>query len=387
MPVVELAVDELRAVMQRVGPFAHPDEELAIGNVLLTAEQGRRVWYATDGYRLARLVGGACDDEVHVTLPRRVLVASPDSDADVILELPDGDDNQLTLCWGEFRMRAWTGPEDFPDVRATVEHTLDRPYVAVEVDARMAWHLLAQGRLAPWGVEVGEDIPDPLFWLHAEGGELRVEVDWERFGPVQLAIAARTDGRARVAVAPRFLADLLEHVGDADVTLQLPVRYGDPIWVADGDWSMYLMPVSPYPSLDSVRGQLEQLLRSGYRLDELVADDDGDYPFRVGDATMYVRLVDAAPPVVQVFAVVLRGVPVSAELLRELNDITAEVHHGRVFWVDGQVLAEAEIVASDLSFDELGAACRAVADILEDLRPLLLARFGEGHDPPWEAES
>ncbi|MDP9406240.1 MAG: YbjN domain-containing protein [Actinomycetota bacterium] len=250
----------------------------------------------------------------------------------------------------------------------------------------MTWHLLGEARWAPGGVDVGEDIPEPLFWLHAEDGELRVEVDWERFGPVQFAIAARTDGRARVAVGPRFLAELLQHVGDDEVTLQLPVRYGDPIWVADGDWSMYLMPISPFPSLDTIRRQLEELLRSGYRLEELVADDDGDYPFLVGDATMYVRLVDAHPPVVQVFAVVLRGVPVSAELLRELNDITAQVHHGRVFWVAGQVLAEAEIVASDLSFDELGAACRAVSDILEDLRPLLLARFGEDHEPPWEPD-
>ncbi|MDP9406239.1 MAG: hypothetical protein M3O86_06510 [Actinomycetota bacterium] len=99
MPVVELPMDELGAVMQTVAPFVHPDESRAIGNVLLTVEQGRRVWYATDGYRMTRLRGGRHDGEVHATLPPRVLHASPHSDADVTLTLPDADHEPLTLRW------------------------------------------------------------------------------------------------------------------------------------------------------------------------------------------------------------------------------------------------------------------------------------------------
>jgi Putative bacterial sensory transduction regulator len=97
---------------------------------------------------------------------------------------------------------------------------------------------------------------------------------------------------------------------------------------------------------------------------------------RCGTAVLYVRLVDAAPPVVRVFSPLLRRLGRSPELLTELNELNARLNFQRVFWRDGTVYAAQELLAETLTAAELGHACDGVADAADYYDERLRARFG-----------
>ena len=107
-----------------------------------------------------------------------------------------------------------------------------------------------------------------------------------------------------------------------------------------------------------------------------MADGDGDYPVRFGSALYYVRLTGEPDPDVQVFAVALQEVPVSAELLAELNEINSRIRFARIFHIQTEVLVETNLVGE--SVDPLGfrTACEAVAQVAGKVGPTLAKKYG-----------
>lgn len=97
---------------------------------------------------------------------------------------------------------------------------------------------------------------------------------------------------------------------------------------------------------------------------------------RAGTAVVYVRLVDAEPPVVRVFSPLLRGLERTTELLAELNELNARLNYLRLFWRDGTVYAASELLAETLDEPELVNACECVADAADHYDVRLHARFG-----------
>jgi hypothetical protein len=97
---------------------------------------------------------------------------------------------------------------------------------------------------------------------------------------------------------------------------------------------------------------------------------------RAGTAVYYLRLIDAAPPVVRVFSPLLRKVERSPDLLVELNDLNARLSFVRLFWRDGTVYAATELLAETLTHAELSNACDGLADAADYYDERLHARFG-----------
>jgi hypothetical protein len=97
---------------------------------------------------------------------------------------------------------------------------------------------------------------------------------------------------------------------------------------------------------------------------------------RAGTAVVYLRLVDAEPPVVRIFSPLLRHIARSVELLGELNDLNARLAFVRLFWRDDTVYAATEVVAHGLSAIEVANACDTVADTADYYDVRLHARFG-----------
>jgi hypothetical protein len=97
---------------------------------------------------------------------------------------------------------------------------------------------------------------------------------------------------------------------------------------------------------------------------------------RCGTAVVYLRLVDAEPPVVRVFSPLLRNLPTSPDLLAELNELNARLSFLRVFWRDNTVYAAAELLAETLTAVELANACDWIADAADYYDQKLHARFG-----------
>jgi hypothetical protein len=127
---------------------------------------------------------------------------------------------------------------------------------------------------------------------------------------------------------------------------------------------------------DMVRAFVESLLERLTGSEKVVPDADEDYPVRFRGALYYVRLVGDVDPVVQVFSVALSGVPASARLLRDLNQLNTDVRFVRVFWVRDQVLVETELVGASIDPEGFANACRAVATVTDHIGPMLAQRFG-----------
>jgi Putative bacterial sensory transduction regulator len=131
------------------------------------------------------------------------------------------------------------------------------------------------------------------------------------------------------------------------------------------------------PIDDGLRARIRELV-ADYLDDRSLTDDLVAEPvvIRCGTAVLYVRLVDAEPPVVRVFSPLLRRIPRSPELLTELNELNARLNFQRVFWREGTVYAASELLAETLAAAELRHACDSVADVADYYDVRLHARFG-----------
>ena len=127
---------------------------------------------------------------------------------------------------------------------------------------------------------------------------------------------------------------------------------------------------------EMVRAYVESLLERLTGRDKALADADGDYRVRYGDALYFVRLIGDLDPVVQVFATAVSEIPSSPELLTSLNEINSRIRFARVFWVRDQVLIESDLVGQSIDVVGFDSACRAVATITDHYGPLLAKEFG-----------
>lgn len=126
-----------------------------------------------------------------------------------------------------------------------------------------------------------------------------------------------------------------------------------------------------------VRAYVEQLLEQLTGIEKVTPDKDGDYPVRVNDSLLYVRLVgDSAAPVISVSATAVSGISGSPELLAKLNEINSGVRFARVFWAREQVIVASDLIGTTVDPEEFESACKAVATITDHFGPLLSTEFG-----------
>ena len=97
---------------------------------------------------------------------------------------------------------------------------------------------------------------------------------------------------------------------------------------------------------------------------------------RSGTAVVYIRLIDADPPVLRLFSPLLRQVDRTADLLGELNDLNARLSFLRLFWRDDTVFAAAELLAEAVQEDAFAFAFETVADAADFYDEHLEPRFG-----------
>lgn len=125
-----------------------------------------------------------------------------------------------------------------------------------------------------------------------------------------------------------------------------------------------------------VRAYVESLLRETTGVEKVVADEDGDFPVRVGQVLFYVSIEDGDEPVVQVFSTAVRDVALTNELLAKVNEINGRLRFCRMFFDDGRVVVASECVGTTLDEAEYRTATQAVAGAAEHFAPLIAAEFG-----------
>jgi len=127
---------------------------------------------------------------------------------------------------------------------------------------------------------------------------------------------------------------------------------------------------------EGLRAQVEAMLKAHTGADELATDEEGDWAVRSGSARYYVRLTDADPPVVIVYAHILVGVTATPKLYETLNAVNGYITFGRMFHQGEAVLVSTELMASTMDADELAAACRSIAELADHYDDLFQAEFG-----------
>jgi len=132
----------------------------------------------------------------------------------------------------------------------------------------------------------------------------------------------------------------------------------------------------PGRAAEELRPLVEKALMRWLRLPELVRDEDGDYPVRLGSALLFVRLADGVPPVVRIFAAILRDVPDSPALLAALNQVNSQIRFGRTFWASGNVYVSGEVSAVGITGEQLRVVCTELANLADHLDDGFHGRFG-----------
>lgn len=125
-----------------------------------------------------------------------------------------------------------------------------------------------------------------------------------------------------------------------------------------------------------LRSHVEVALKEIWLQADLAVDDDGDWPFRADTSACWVRVSPGVEPFVQVLAHAAYGVPRSAKLLTELNDINRRAQWTKVFWADGYVISEANLHWRDVDREGLERLMGATCAMCDDIGPMIVAVFG-----------
>jgi hypothetical protein len=132
----------------------------------------------------------------------------------------------------------------------------------------------------------------------------------------------------------------------------------------------------PSPEPDEAAAALQAALTEFMSGADLVPDQDGDIPIRVGSALLFVRPVAGRPPLLQLFSPLVSGVDLTPALLDSLNDINRNILFGRVFWTEREVVVSMELTAVGISASQIAFACVQLGNLADHLDDVLRGRFG-----------
>jgi hypothetical protein len=384
---VFIDVDEWRLLGDLLGTSLHRFENPAIGHLQLQCRGRDRTWAATDRAQLAvlRLEGAMPTDEagapvhdVEVLVNPRILRGLEPSDA--MLQIAETETGRmLTLEVEGLTSRVPEHPGPFPDWEPALGDLDVRSAATATVEQQVITRMCVTAAITPPGFED----PDLVAELRIAGGEVVIEVPWSMIPSTDVRTRAEVaDGEGSLWIDPRRLLSLVE--GLPEGPLGLRVLHDDAGLVVErGDFLALLFPVD---MLAAPRARLEELLRAFLDTADLVPDDDGDYPIRISDdeqaGYLFVRLDHPELPTVSIFSVLAADVDPSPALFAELNSINVETPQLKVVHSEGSVMAEIEIVATNLDMDELAAGVTRVREAAANYRPLLEAFFGGTVEEP-----
>ena len=124
-----------------------------------------------------------------------------------------------------------------------------------------------------------------------------------------------------------------------------------------------------------IRSHIELLLQREWNVCRVLADDDGDFPFRHGTAACYVSVLDSDPPMVRVLAHAAYGLKPTLKLLRELNEVQGRSLTARVELRRDVVVVSQTLNPIGLTQSVLAQAMDAVSTVADDIGTLLAVMF------------
>lgn len=136
-----------------------------------------------------------------------------------------------------------------------------------------------------------------------------------------------------------------------------------------------------------LRSHVERCLQDIWGVCRVETDSDRDYPYRVGTAACWVSVHDfTEPATVEVFAHAVTGVPESAKLLREINELNVASGVPTFYWSGGLVAVKHSLLATTVDRGQLRRVCAAVGTAADHVGTLMAPVYGGTTPfPPVEA--
>lgn len=135
------------------------------------------------------------------------------------------------------------------------------------------------------------------------------------------------------------------------------------------------------PRPDQLDKWIADTLKRELGLDEVVRDDEGDFPIRWGSVLVYVSVLDldGEVPHIHIFAQLLENFTMRPEVYEAVNAINLQVPVAKAFVEaegDQIVLAADIFIFEQLSSDQLMATIQLVGDRADYYDTMLQKRFG-----------
>lgn len=119
---------------------------------------------------------------------------------------------------------------------------------------------------------------------------------------------------------------------------------------------------------------VQECLKEACGLDELVVDDDGDWPIKVRDILVFVEVSAEPEPHVHLYTRIATGV--SSEAWAEINHLNAVMTWAKIVWhSDGSVFVDQRLHHAAVNAVMLDRVLEAMADYSGDCGPLLEAVY------------
>lgn len=129
-------------------------------------------------------------------------------------------------------------------------------------------------------------------------------------------------------------------------------------------------------ALEVLRSHVVRSLRRDLDLRLAAPDEDGDWTVPHDRLPVHVRLLEGDPALVRVWAAVAHGLPGTARVLREVNDVNAGLVGARTFLRAGTLFVAGELEVESVEPGELGRLVHRVGDVGARVGPLLVAVHG-----------
>ena len=376
---MDIPEHEWQSVLALAG-LTDTDERNKFGSLLLSCRNGVRKWAAATPNAIAIVVGGETAESYQIGISRRLVHFA----AGAVEAMGTGqlsaffDENgklskvEVTCGAGSLEVDARTVV--VRDYFAVIERAL-ADVVHAEIDSadlQRALHSMLATRGTSGSVN-GR--------LSIEPGQLSIEVDWTDLGKTRYTLNCRSMGSGSVEVDMVELFRLVE-LHSEDLVVHVPRIEGDYLHLKSQSAESFQV---PRPSVSALlRPSIETVINNSYGPLAVHRDHDGDYRLVRRGTPVFGRLLDGAPPRLQVFAVLLDEVEGSPELFHEINDYNVELGYVRVAHMERQVWAVVDLVAATMQEGELETAVERISNAALHLSPLLQLRFG-GENVPAEA--
>ena len=355
-----------------VAPHVENELKDLKGYVLLRATDGHRWWMAHGESTAVCMKGGSDAEEYSLNLPINIFRAFQNvitEVGEVCLDFED-DDSRLIASYEGI---------SFSFERPGGEHpALDLDFAQPEGSAvaKVSGPAFARAFTADPVHPVNKELEPCPIEVRVVDGYLGVSSNFSGIGWVTLAVDCGYSGETRhVNVYPHNFKRILNTYSFIDeVEISLAPNPTTPIRFDDGE-IVALLGIIESDFLQATR-HVQKVVEAELGSLALQQDDDGDFPLRRFGIPIYGRMLDATPPLFQVFAVVLDGIESSPELLTELNEYNSNIEQARIFHVDDQVLAEVDLVAESLDHIELRTSMNRIATFAEKIAPTLQIVFG-----------